>query len=83
MPLEKQSFFKGKAVFIGAAKDLRQEQQDDFFTAFSHLSGVEIASTSFANLLADMPIRPLRWNIHLFLIFIWGLIVGLTSILFT
>jgi adenylate cyclase len=46
----------GKVVFIGLSEQLRPEEKDGFYTAFSQrngldISGVEIAATAFANLL--------------------------------
>jgi adenylate cyclase len=67
---------RGKAVFVGVSESLRQEEKDDFYTAFNYLSGVEIAATAFANLIEDMPIRPLNWLTHLVLIMFWGLLLG-------
>jgi len=71
----------GKAVFVGLS-DTRQVQEDDvFFTVFSRedgmdLSGVEIAATTFANLLTDTWVLPLGSGFHLLLIFCWGVLVG-------
>ena len=55
---------KGKAVFVGAASRVPQEQKDGFYTVCSQadgldISGVEIAATAFANILRDKPVRPL------------------------
>jgi adenylate cyclase len=74
--------FNGKAVFVGFSERARPEQKDDFHTVFSqptgvHLSGVEIAATAFANLLEDMPIRPLPLQSHLAMIFFWGALLGI------
>jgi CHASE2 domain-containing sensor protein len=74
--------FNGKAVFVGLSERLRPEQKDGFYTVFSQpngidLSGVEIAATAFANLLEDMPIRPLHFHSHLVIIFIWGILLGI------
>ena len=74
---------RGKAVFVGFSERLRPEQKDGFYTVFSQpsgldISGVEIAATAFANLLEDMPIRPLGWRGHLASLFCgvycWGLV---------
>jgi adenylate cyclase len=75
--------FKGKAVFIGLSERLRPEQKDGFYTVFSQpsgfdLSGVEIAATAFANLLEDMPIRPLHFHSYFAVIFLWGALLGIT-----
>jgi adenylate cyclase len=74
--------FNGKAVFVGFSERARPEQKDGFYTVFSQptgvdLSGVEIAATAFANLLEDMPIRPLSFQSHLAMIFFWGAILGI------
>lgn len=68
---------KGKAVFIGAASRVPQEQKDGFYTVYSQpdgldLSGVEIAATAFANILENKPVRPLPLSSALFLIAVWG-----------
>ena len=52
----------GKVVFIGPVEFSAAVQRDGFFTVFSRadgvdLSGVEIAATAFANLLADRTLR--------------------------
>jgi adenylate cyclase len=74
--------FNGKAVFVGLSERLRPEQKDGFYTVFSQpsgfdLSGVEIAATAFANLLEDMPIRPLHFHSYLAVIFLWGALLGI------
>ena len=75
--------FNGKAVFVGLSERMRPEQKDGFYTVFSQpsgvdLSGVEIAATAFANLLEDMPIRPLHFHSYLAVIFLWGVLLGIT-----
>ncbi len=75
--------FNGKAVFVGLSERLRPEQKDGFYTVFSQpsgfdLSGVEIAATAFANLLEDMPIRPLPLQSYLAVLFLWGTLLGIT-----
>jgi adenylate cyclase len=72
----------GKAIFVGLSERLRPEQKDGFYTVFSQpsgfdLSGVEIAATAFANLLEDMPIRPLQFHSYLTMIFLWGVLLGI------
>jgi adenylate cyclase len=72
---------KGKAVFIGSSEIVRIEQKDGFHTVFSQedgldLSGVEIAATAFANLLEDLPVRPLKAPAYFTVLFLWGLAVG-------
>ena len=80
--------FKGKAIFVGLSERLRPEQKDGFYTTFSQpsgvdISGVEIAATAFANLLEDMPVRPLSLVAHLVVIFFWGMLVGSICRLFS
>ena len=53
-----------KVVFIGTARQFWSGQSDGFYTVFSRedgldISGVEIAATTFANLLDNRRIRPL------------------------
>jgi adenylate cyclase len=74
--------FEGKAVFVGLSERLRMEQKDDFYTVYSqstdiYMSGVEIAATAFANLLEDLPVRPLSIKAHTVILMIWGLLVGI------
>ncbi len=71
----------GKAVFIGVARHRTADQQDDFFTAFSKetgidLTGVEIAATAFANLLEDRPVRPVPHGLQQLLLLVWGILTG-------
>ncbi len=73
--------FKGKAVFIGESETFQPEQKDGYYTVFSQpngvdLSGVEIAATSFANILENMPVQPLPLTLHYALILLWGLVLG-------
>ena len=73
---------RGKAVFVGFSEILLAERQDSFHTVFSQangvfISGVEIGATAFANLLADVPIKPLPSKAYILLLLAWGLIVGL------
>ncbi|MBN1225542.1 MAG: adenylate/guanylate cyclase domain-containing protein [Deltaproteobacteria bacterium] len=74
---------KGKAVFIGLSEQLRPQHKDGFHTVFSQtsglaldISGVEIAATAFANLLEDMPVKPLGLFANLTSVFVWGLVIG-------
>ncbi len=74
--------FNGKAVFVGLSERMRPEQKDGFYTVFSQasgidISGVEIAATAFANLLNDMPIRPLYTSAHVTVVLIWGVLLGI------
>ena len=72
---------KGKVVFVGLSESIPSEQRDGFYTVFSQrdgmdISGVEIAATAFANLLEDMPVRPIGFRVHLMVILIWGIVIG-------
>jgi adenylate cyclase len=74
--------FSGKAVFVGVSDLARVDQKDSFHTVFSQpngldLSGVEIAATAFANLLEDMPVKPLRLGQHALLVLLWGAVLGM------
>jgi len=74
----------GKAVFVGYSERLQPERLDEFYTVFSqkngvHLSGVEIAATAFANLLENLPVTPLSRPAGFFLIFAWGLLIGVVA----
>jgi adenylate cyclase len=74
----------GKAVFVGYSERLQPERLDEFYTVFSqkngvHLSGVEIAATAFANLLENLPVTPLSRPTGFFLIFAWGLLIGIVA----
>src|SRR5208283_1317419 len=65
----------GKVVFVGLSESIPSEQRDGFYTVFSQrdgmdISGVEIAATAFANLLEDMPVRPIGFRVHLMVILI-------------
>ncbi|MEE4113325.1 MAG: adenylate/guanylate cyclase domain-containing protein [Desulfobacteraceae bacterium] len=79
---EASSAFAGKVVFVGLSENLRPQHQDGYHTVFSQkngidLSGVEIAATAFANLLEDRLLAPLAWPMHLFVVFSFGLLLGL------
>jgi adenylate cyclase len=76
------NLFSNKAVFIGSSEAEQSAQKDGFYTVFSQpdgldISGVEIAATAFANLLADTPVKPLRFSIYLMTLFLWGLFIGI------
>ncbi len=75
---------KGKTVFIGVARHNCIDQKDGFYTVFTRadgldISGVEIAATAFANLLEDMPVRPLPLPTQVFIFFVWGAAVAFIS----
>lgn len=77
----------GKAVFVGSSESRQLSQKDGFYTVFTNengvdLSGVEIAATAFANLVEDMPVRPLPFPWHVATLLAWGLLVGLLSVAF-
>jgi len=80
---KKKHNVKDKAVFIGLSEQLRPQHKDGFHTVFSQssglaldISGVEIAATAFANLLEDMPVKPLGMLANLTSVFLWGLAIG-------
>jgi adenylate cyclase len=55
--------------------------RDDYRTVFSQpsgldISGVEIAATGFANLLAGRPLTPPAPPVQLAIVAVWGLVVG-------
>ncbi len=73
---------KGKIVFVGLSERLRPDQKDGFNTVFSqpngiNISGVEIAATAFANLLEDMPVKPVSGLAQGAVIVVWGLVIGM------
>jgi adenylate cyclase len=78
---------QGKVVFVGYAEPLSSDQRDEFRTPFSwrgiNLSGVEIATTAFTNLLnghqLGYPDQPLVWGIVFTVGLGAGLLAGLTS----
>ncbi len=77
----------GKAVFVGSSESRQLAQRDGFHTVYTKengvdLSGVEIEATSFANLLEDMPLRPLPFGVHVSGLLLWGLAVGVLSFVF-
>jgi adenylate cyclase len=79
------SDFNGKAVFIGFSAASQSEQdrvRDDYHTVFSNadgltISGVEIAATSFANLLEDKPVRLLPITGSMAVLFLVGFVFGI------
>ena len=80
--------FKDKVIFVGAARKTWSGQNDGFYTVFSQpngldLSGVEIAATTFANLLENMPVRPLAHWQNILILLICGLGAGLVCFLFS
>jgi adenylate cyclase len=74
----------GKAVFIGQSENLRLEQVDSFYTVFSStdgldLSGVEIAASAFANLIAQNAPWTLGYPWQPLLLLIWGTLAGILA----
>lgn len=69
-------------VFVGFAARDPVGQEDSFFTVFSddaglNLSGVELAATATANLLAGDNLRPLSTLVAAMLVLAWGVVLGL------
>ncbi len=83
--------FKNKAVFIGYVPASWRDYEairDDYHTVYSQadglrLSGVEIAATAFANLLAGSAIKPLALPQRMALFGLWGFVVGTLAGLFS
>ena len=81
--LETAPDLRGKMVFVGFSELYQPEQRDTFFTVFSQedgsdISGIELAATEFANLIEDMPVKPLRFGSYALLLLCWGFVVGIT-----
>jgi len=79
---DKKIDLKGKAVFVGLSEVLLAERKDSFYTVFSQangifISGVEIAATSFSNLMEDKPLRPLSLYFLILMILLWGILLGI------
>ena len=77
----------GRAVFVGFSEMRQIAQTDGHYTVYTNenhvdLSGVEIQATSFANLVEDLPIRPLPFGWHFSGILLWGVAAGVLSFLF-
>ncbi len=76
--------FRDKVVFVGFSATTQSEQdivRDDYNTVFSnpdglYISGVEIAATAFANLLEGKSIKALSYLESLFVVFLFGLVIG-------
>ncbi len=79
---------RGKAVFVGTSADAQPGQRDGFYTPFTSettgldISGVEIAATTFANLVDRRPVTQLVTGMTLLIIFVWGMIAGVVARLF-
>jgi adenylate cyclase len=77
----------GKAVFVGSSESRQLAQKDGFYTVYTKengvdLSGVEIEATSFANLLEDIPVRPVPLAYHVAGLLLWGMAVGILAFVF-
>lgn len=77
---------KGKAVFVGSSESHQLAQKDGFHTVFTRkdgvdLSGVEIAATSFANLVEERMLEPIPFRLHVAALLLWGLAIGILSFL--
>lgn len=75
---------QGSVAFVGYSDLFDPGQPDRFHTIYTNkygvdLAGVEIAATSFANLLNNEAIVPLRADYSAIFIFLWG--TGLTALL--
>lgn len=71
----------GTAVFVGFSEQLQPEQKDGFYTVYSQasgldVSGVEIAATTFANLLERRPVTQPTWGSQIMILGLWGLGLG-------
>ena len=79
--LQITSLFEDRAVFVGRSEPVQFQKEDVFYTVYSKsdgidISGVEIAATTFANLMEDSWIKPLDTGWHLLLILVWGGMMG-------
>jgi adenylate cyclase len=77
---------KGKAVFVGFSDLYDPGQPDRFYTVFTNdegvdLSGIELAATSFSNLLTDSSVHPLEILQEIIIVTMFGLIVGIIAYL--
>ncbi len=73
--------FKGKVVFVGFAENRQPEQKDGFFTVYSQpngvdVSGVEIAATTFANILEGTTLQPLSATAFMLSIVAYGFFIA-------
>jgi adenylate cyclase len=81
---DKRVDLKGKAVFVGLSEVLLAERKDSFYTVFSKangtfIAGVEISATTFANLLANAPVKPIGLPAHILVLLGWGVLTGVLS----
>lgn len=80
--LRPKSDFDGKAVFVGFSEDFKPEERLGFYNAFSrpegiNISEVEIAATSFSNLLEGAAVYPIHAGFALILVLLWGFLLTL------
>jgi adenylate cyclase len=66
---------------VGLSETVQSEQQDRFPSVFTSdagldISGVEMAAMAFANLLEGRHVTPLPRYLHLFVLLLWGMLVG-------
>ncbi len=72
---------RGKAVFVGLSEPSDPDMKDGHYSVYSSpdgldVSGVEVAATAFANLLEDMPVRPLGSPAAFAAVFLFGAAAG-------
>lgn len=73
----------GKTIFVGFSEQFQPEQKDGFYTVFSQpqsgldLSGVEIAATSFANLLHDNSLKTTSARTDILIYLSWAILLAL------
>jgi adenylate cyclase len=84
---DKKVDLKGKAVFVGLSEVLLAERKDSFYTVFSQangifISGVEIAATSFSNLVEDRPLKSPSTFSFILVILLWGILLGVICRMF-
>jgi adenylate cyclase len=73
--------FRGKAVFVGYSDLYDPGQPDRFYTVFTNddgvdLSGVEIAATTYANLLTDRSLTPIDPRLAVAALLVFGVLLG-------
>lgn len=71
----------GATVFVGFSEQFKPEKRDGFFTVYStadgiDVSGVEIAATTFGNLLEGRHVQVLRLGTQSLIVAGWGLLIG-------
>ncbi len=78
--------FTNKVVFVGFSDLYDPGQPDRFYTVFTRevgvdLSGVEIAATSFANLLTNRSLTPVDLWTAVAILLLFGIILGTSAYL--